>query len=609
MKSLNNICHYTYLFSVNQKTLNMKKTIYLLIPFLAFVLLLAGCSEDDGGSDMTPTEDIVAVAQANGYNSLAAALTAADLVDDLQGDGPFTVFAPTDAAFASLLSDLGLSSLDEIAQEDLIEILTYHVVAGEVYSKDITAGPVPTLNGSNITLAVDGGITVNGVAVEAPFDVAASNGVIHTIGSVLVPEGFELSPTEDIVETAVDAGFNSLAAALGKADLIAALQGDGPFTVFAPTDEAFAALLETIGQESIEDVPASVLAEILKYHVVAAEVYAADVTAGAVETLEGTNITLATDGGVSVNGASVTMADVAATNGVIHVIDEVLVPESVMMFVNTVLEPAYFSEDFTTLIEAAVKADVVGTILDADALTIFAPTNAAFEEAGVVVADLEATTLASVLTYHVVGAKVLSTGIPSDAATLEGGSIYFSLTDGGNFINGATEITAVDIESGTGVVHVIDNVLMPPVGDVVALAQDLSDKMDGEFSSLIAALTAADLVTTLQGDGPFTVFAPTNAAFQELLDSNADWTELADIPVETLTSVLTYHVVSARAYSVDLAGAVDANNGIGTVEGSSLTFDLGELTINGSANITGVNYHASNGVIHVIDEVVLPPTQ
>ncbi|MCV9387778.1 fasciclin domain-containing protein [Reichenbachiella ulvae] len=585
----------------------MKKTVYLLLPFIAASLFLASCSEDDnGGSDMMPTADIVGVAQANGYTSLAAALTAADLVDDLQGDGPFTVFAPTDAAFATLLSDLGVSGLDEIAQEDLIEILTYHVVAAEVYSKDIAAGDVTTLNGSAVTLAVDGGITVNGVAVESPYDVPATNGVIHTIGTVLVPEGFELSPTKDIVETAVDAGFNSLAAALGKADLIAALQGDGPFTVFAPTDEAFAALLETIGQESIEDVPASVLAEILKYHVVAAEVYAADVTAGDVATLEGTNITLATEGGVTVNGANVTATDVAATNGVIHVIDEVLVPESVMMFVNTVLEPAYFSEDFTTLIEAAVKADVVGTILAADALTIFAPTNTAFADAGVVVADLDAATLATVLKYHVVGAKVLSSGIPSDASTLEGSSIYFSLTDGGNFINGSTEITAVDIESGTGVVHVIDNVLMPPVGDVVALAQDLSDKMDGEFSSLIAALTAADLVTTLQGDGPFTVFAPTNAAFQELLDSNADWTELSDIPVETLTTVLTYHVVPARAYSVDLAGAVDANNGIATVEGSSLTFDLSALTIDGTANITGVNYHASNGVIHVIDEVVLP---
>lgn len=595
------------MFNNKPNLLNMRKLIYAFIPLFVTALFFTGCShDDDSGTDSMG--DIVAVAQENNYTTLASALTAADLVDDLQEAGPFTVFAPTDAAFATLLSDLGLTSLDEIAQEDLIALLTYHVVSGEVYSTDIEAGNVTTLNGEDLILATDGGITVNTVSVVSPFDVAASNGVIHTIGSVLVPEGFELSPTKDIVQTATDAGFGSLAAALTKADLISDLQAEGPFTVFAPTDQAFADLLEVIGQASIDDVPSAVLGEILKYHVVSGAVFEADVTAGDVSTLEGTNITLATEGGVTVNGANVTSTDIAATNGVIHVIDAVLVPASVLQFVNTVVEPAYFNESFTTLVSAAAKADVVETLLNADAITIFAPTNAAFEDAGIVVEDLDATTLASVLTYHVVGAKVLSTQIPASAATMNEAMLYFSLTDGGNFINGNTEITAVDIESGTGVVHVIDNVLMPPVGDVVALAQDLSDKMDGEFSSLIAALTAANLVGTLQGDGPFTVFAPTNAAFQVLLDSNDDWTALGDIPAETLTSVLTYHVVAARAYSVDLAGAVDADNAIATVEGSSLTFDLSALTINGSANITGVNYNATNGVIHVINEVLLPPT-
>ena len=140
--------------------------------------------------------------------------------------------------------------------------------------------------------------------------------------------------------------------------------------------------------------------------------------------------------------------------------------------------------------------------------------------------------------------------------------------------------------------------------NIVEIAVETDD-----LSLLVEALTTANagLVETLSGDGPFTVFAPTNAAFQALLDSDPSWTTLNDIPIETLVTVLTYHVVSARAFDKDLAAAVDMNNQIATVQGSNLTFDLTNLTINTSTNIAGVNTLASNGVIHVIDEVLLPP--
>jgi transforming growth factor-beta-induced protein len=432
-------------------------------------------------------------------------------------------------------------------------------------------------------------------------------------GSVLVGcgddnDGPNKRQLDDIITLAQDNGFNALAAALAKADLVGALQGEGPFTVFAPTDEAFEALLTAIGQESIDDVPADVLEQILLYHVVEGAVFSEEIAAGNVTTLEGTAIALATSGGITVNGTNVISPfDTEASNGVIHTIDEVLVPSSVAQFVDSVLEPAYFSESFTTLVAAVVKADLVSTLLETPNLTIFAPSNDAFTAAGIDVSATDAETLGDVLAYHVLTSKVLSSGLPGSATTFGGDDIFFSITDDGVFINGSTEIVAVDIESGTGVVHVLDNVLLPPAGNVVDIAVETDN-----FSSLVAALTRTttegeiNLVDVLNGEGPFTVIAPTNAAFQALLDSNPEWTTLNDIPIGILVEVLTYHVVGARAYDVDLAGAVDANNELGTVQGQNLTFNLTNLTINSTVNITSTNIHGTNGVIHVIDAVLVP---
>jgi transforming growth factor-beta-induced protein len=420
-------------------------------------------------------------------------------------------------------------------------------------------------------------------------------------------------PTQNIVEIAQANGFTSLAAALTKANLVDALQTSGKFTVFAPTNEAFDNLLSAIGQTSIDDVPASVLEKILLYHVVQGEVFSSAVTTTSVSTLAGENISLSTAGGIKVNTASVISPfDVAATNGVIHTINEVLVPPSIMPFVNSVLEPAYFNENFSTLIAAAAKANVVDALLTTPNLTIFAPTNAAFDAAGLNIDALSAETIANVLTYHVVGAKVLSNAIPRDAATLNGNKIWFSLVNTGNFINGNTEITAVDIESGSGVIHVINQVLMPPTGNLVETAVALA--ASGEFTSLVAALTRTanegtanqNLINVLSGNGPFTVFAPTNAAFQELLDSNTAWNSLNDIPLETLIAVLTYHVVPAKAFDKDVAGALNANNQLPTANGAAIEIDVTNFKINNSSSIIGTNTNATNGVIHVINKVLLP---
>ncbi|MBL8858333.1 MAG: fasciclin domain-containing protein [Planctomycetes bacterium] len=271
-------------------------------------------------------KNIVETAVAAGsFKTLAAALKAADLVDTLQGKGPFTVFAPTDAAFAALPK----GKLDELLMPKnkalLQSILTYHVVSGAVPSGDVVKlKHAATVNGQRVDVKVsDDGVMIDGAKVTTT-DIRCSNGVIHVIDAVIMPSA------DDIVATAVKAGsFKTLAAALDAAALVKALQGDGPFTVFAPTDEAFAALPAGTVENLLKPENKDQLANILKFHVVSGRVFSDAAAKGAtVATLQGGKLeTRTVDGAVMVNKARVVKADIDAKNGVIHVIDRVLLPE------------------------------------------------------------------------------------------------------------------------------------------------------------------------------------------------------------------------------------------------------------------------------------------
>jgi transforming growth factor-beta-induced protein len=252
---------------------------------------------------------------AGGFEQLAAALTKAGLVDTLKGDGPFTVFAPTDEAFEQFEED-NPGVLAGLSKDELTGILTYHVVAGAaVESSALKDDQVfVTVAGSPVLVDTTGGVKVSDASVTTA-DVKASNGVIHVIDKIILP------PADDIVATAVAAGdFTQLADALTAADLVTTLQGEGPFTVFAPTDAAF---------EALESVPSGdALKDVLLYHVVSGAVGSGDLKAGTVSTLlAGKDLTVALEGGVQINDANVTMANIITKNGVIHVIDSVLIPE------------------------------------------------------------------------------------------------------------------------------------------------------------------------------------------------------------------------------------------------------------------------------------------
>lgn len=273
----------------------------------------------------TRADTIVETAVANGsFKTLAAALEAGELVDALGGEGPFTVFAPTDAAFEKLPEGTLARLLKPENKGLLRAILTYHVVSGRLPASRVVERPyATTLNGQRIDFEVtDEGVRVDDARV-AKTDIECSNGIIHVIDSVILPS------TEDIVQVAAAAGdFDTLAKALGAAGLVEALRGEGPFTVFAPTDDAFAALPEGTLASLLEPANKSKLADILKFHVVSGRVYADAAAKGArVKTLLGREITTeARDGSVFVNGARVVKADIETKNGVIHVIDSVLLP-------------------------------------------------------------------------------------------------------------------------------------------------------------------------------------------------------------------------------------------------------------------------------------------
>jgi len=258
------------------------------------------------------------------HTSLVAALSASELVATLQGDGPFTVFAPTDQAFADAGINLDAFTTDEEIAA-LTDILLYHVYSGAVNAADVTDGlTVAMVNGDDASFTVTDGTVMVGDATVVLADVPASNGVIHVIDKVLMPP----ADLVDIAAVAMSTGIHtSLVAALSASELVATLQGDGPFTVFAPTDQAFAdAGINLDAFTTDEEIAA--LTDILLYHVYSGAVNAADVTDGlTVAMVNGDDASFTvTDGTVMVGDATVTTADVMASNGVIHVIDKVLMP-------------------------------------------------------------------------------------------------------------------------------------------------------------------------------------------------------------------------------------------------------------------------------------------
>ncbi len=275
-----------------------------------------------------------------------------------------------------------------------------------------------------------------------------------------------------------------------------------------------------------------------------------------------------------------------------------------------IVELAQNTPELSILVEAVVAAGLVPT-LSTGSLTVFAPTNAAFAallaELGLSKEALLANKplLTAVLTYHVLGSRVVRADVPlGKAITPVSGGFFkiesangLKITDGRNRV---TSITSTDIQASNGVVHLVDRVLLPADKDIVATAMAVPD-----FSILVEAVAAAGLVATLKGPGPFSVFAPTNAAFAALLAELGLGKEALLANTALLTRVLTYHVVPGRV----LKAEVPVNTAIATVQGQAFTVNSSLVITDQSlrtSRIVATDVFASNGVVHTVDRVLLP---
>ncbi|MGB0592349.1 MAG: fasciclin domain-containing protein, partial [Myxococcota bacterium] len=557
-----------------------------------------------------PLGNIIEVAEGAGiFTTLLAAVDAAGLTETLATGGPFTVFAPTDEAFAALPEGTVEALLADIPM--LTQILQYHVADSALLSDELLLlESLATLLGEDISITLTpAGLVLNDTALITSADVMASNGVIHVLDAVLLPpsdpgsvcgdgvcdDGEECpedcdAPLGNIIEVATAAGnFTTLLAAVDAASLTETLATGGPFTVLAPTDDAFDLLPEGLVAELLQDIPA--LTDILLYHVIdGAAPASVVVTLDSATTLLGKDVTITvTDEGVFLNDTvKVSATDVMASNGVIHVIDAVLLPPSDPGPVcgddtcddgetsdtcpadcdaplGNIIEVAEGAGVFTTLLAAVEAASLTETLATGGPFTVLAPTDDAFGllPEGLVAGLLQdIPALTDILLYHVVDgivpADVVVT-LPS-ATTLLGKDVTITVTDDGVFLNDTVKVSATDVMASNGVIHVIDAVLLPPSDpgpvcgdDVCDPAEDCPEDCDaplgniievaegaGIFTTLLAAVDAAGLTETLATGGPFTVFAPTDDAFG-LLPEGVVSGLLADIPA--LTDILLYHVV------------------------------------------------------------------
>ena len=313
----------------------MKSTVLIVASTLIF---FASCNKDDDAPAATNTITDIVVA-GSGFTTLESAVLKANLQATLSGAGPFTVFAPDDAAFNA--SGITTATINSLTTAQVQNILLYHTISSKIVAADVPAGPnakVITASGDSVFVTKNStGVYVNGIKVITA-DVAADNGVIHIIGKVLIPAA------GNIVETAVNSGLDSLVKAVTRATTapggdptLAATLGSAKLTVFAPTNAAFTQLLSALSLSKIDDIPVATLLAVLRYHVVAGRAFSSDLSNGNLSMLAGGNTTInlsngtggsptITGNGNGSNKSNITVTNIVCRNGVVHLIDRVLIP-------------------------------------------------------------------------------------------------------------------------------------------------------------------------------------------------------------------------------------------------------------------------------------------
>ena len=532
----------------------------------------------------------------------------------------------------------------EISELDISHSYTFHRLNGATshpfyvsdtgYEQESSDKVTITGDGSSSS-GITGSETFT-ISFEEGFTIDDTLSFYCTVHSSMYSD-FSLTETTDLPDiptTAQSTGVHdSLVAAVIQADLLTTLQGEGPFTVFAPTDQAFADA--GINLSSLDnDEGKSILSDILLYHVLSGSVQSSEVTDGLTATaVNGDILTFAVGDSVMVNDATVTTPDVMASNGVIHVIDKVLIPPADLENIPTVAQSTGIHN---SLVSALIHANLVGALSGEGPYTVFAPTDAAFEEFGLNLSDFdteaENETLAKILSYHVAMGSVMSSSITNgmEVNSLIQEPISVSVFNGSVILNGEALVTQPDVMTSNGVIHVINKVLMPPSmspqgppGEIcydmethtidVTKTEETCEKMwtpsvdipttaaaTTIHTALVAALDKANLVETLKGEGPFTVFAPTDEAFTAEGINLDDYD--TDEKISALADILLMHVVSGKVMSSNLTDGMEAT----ALSGDVLKFTVGDAVLVNGATVTIADVPVSNGVIHVIDKVLMP---
>jgi uncharacterized surface protein with fasciclin (FAS1) repeats len=423
----------------------------LLLSFALTTSLVASCSSSSNSARTSLADSLAS----QGFPTLQAAIEAAGLTQTLTDGGDFTILAPTEAAFSALPAGTIDFLLEPANQATLRTILEYHVLPGIADSSVVSSlSSAVTVQGGMVLIdSVSGRLRVNEAAIE-DVDIRASNGVIHSIDTVLMPP-------MDVLGTLQARGFNTLLFALDEAGLQPTFMGADNYTILAPTDAAFANLPAGALDDLLLPANLAALQDVLTYHVVDGAVTAgAAIGVESPKALNGVTLLFGdSPSGATVNEVSISLTNIPCTNGVIHVLDAVLLPAGDIPTVAT-------GAGFSILAQALGAAELVDDLMTAGPFTVFAPTDAAFAALPAGVLDelllpANQADLIDILLFHVVAdewtaAEVLAA---SSLPTLQGSSLAVSLNPAQV---GGAEISAVNVLARNGIVHAIDSVLIPP---------------------------------------------------------------------------------------------------------------------------------------------------
>ncbi|WP_298506606.1 fasciclin domain-containing protein [uncultured Maribacter sp.] len=580
-----------------------------------------------------------------------------------------TVFVPTNNAFESLFSSLeGYSSLSDFDSLEkkiiLAKIVKHHIINGEaLMSKDLSTGiKLVTESKEEFSITIDGDIFITdetaALAKIIKKDQQAINGVVHVIDEILVPESVlsQLITEKSILElVSENSELSLLNEAIAKAGLTNALSTDGPFTVLAPSNAAIEQLFNLLGDNfnSFNDfnglVEIEILKRILLYHVAQGKMTINELPVGSLPTLlEGDTVEVIDSGTGFVFGdaseinANLVLENIEASNGIIHVIDKILIPAEVQEFLDSInvvnkkslKELVEENENFSFLKRALTITGLLGTLDQDGPLTVFVPSNESFSGllpllggALTTIEDFdtiaEINLLRDILLYHIHNGELLSADLlPGDVTTLSGENKLkvVSTQEGYGLVDAtklAADILVADVKAKNGIIHTIDRVLLPQ-----SIIDDLASQANKVLADVLAEIDDLDeaykLFLSLGGslqnalENEFTFFFPTNTAFVELFKSIEGYDSLADFntakDIEILKTIIKYHCVESGKL---LSSQLTNEQILTTAQGETLQIVLnnGTYLVDKTglpAKVKTADKEVLKGVIHIVDKVLLP---